>query len=210
MTRVTSTSPVRCRSKVRARRRPSSTAAPARRGAPSAFRGIDRLFEVHPEAGDVTIARLAIRDGSTAARGGAILSATAGTLKLDALAVSASYAVLGGSGLAADGTGAVEVRRSAFTSGASVEAARGSLRLENSTLSGAGLLGAGADVRADSVTVAAATVAQSFGAGRVTLRNSIAAGGCAGTDRLRRRQRRRRLDLRARRDRVTVRAPIRA
>ena len=139
----------------------------------------------------MTIARLAIRDGSTAARGGAILSATAGTLKLDALAVSASYAVLGGSGLAADGTGAVEVRRSAFTSGASVGAARGSLRLENSTLSGAGLLGAGGDVRADSITVASATVAQSFGAGARDAAQQHRRRRLRGHRSLRRRQRRR-------------------
>ena len=151
------------------------------RGAPQAFRGIDRLLEIHSGAGDVSVSGLTIRDGSTSGLGGGILAASEGRLQLDAVTVTASYAVLGGSGLAATGPGAVEIRRSAFTASAAIAASGGALTLENSTLSGAGLLGDGsAAVHVESSTVTGA-IGKGLGLGSVTLRNSIAAGGCSGT-----------------------------
>src|SRR5918999_4644740 len=50
---------------------------------PVEARGIDRIFEIHPSAGNVTIERLTLQEGYTEEAGGAIQNWSPGLLKLD-------------------------------------------------------------------------------------------------------------------------------
>jgi CSLREA domain-containing protein len=52
-------------------------------GAPPTVLAVDRVFEIHPTAGNVTIGRLAIQGGWSAENGGGIANTTPGTLRLD-------------------------------------------------------------------------------------------------------------------------------
>ena len=56
-------------------------------------RSIDRVLEVHPGAGDVTLRALMLRDGRTALDGGLILSRSAGRLRIEAARLTAGTAL---------------------------------------------------------------------------------------------------------------------
>ena len=178
--RVTSTSPKPSLSRARARvHHPHGGRARAVLRKRSA--GWTGSLEIHPGAGDVSVAGVTIRDGSTFGLGGAILAASTGQLRLDAVTVTASDAVLGGSGLAASGPGAVEC--AAARSPRAPRSPRPAERstLENSTLSGAGLPGEGREVRVESSSVAGAAITHRLGAGTLDAAQHDRAGGCSGT-----------------------------
>ena len=75
----------------------------------SEIRGLDRLFEIHPGAGDVSLVDLAVQEGYSAEQGGAIYHASAGTLHLERVQVLDSYAAKYGGGIANASTGQVEL-----------------------------------------------------------------------------------------------------
>jgi hypothetical protein len=68
-------------------------------GANTTARGLDRLFEIHPASGNVTLRDLAIREGFTEENGGAIQHWSSGTLRLENVTVKDSYAGNAGGGL---------------------------------------------------------------------------------------------------------------
>jgi hypothetical protein len=96
-------------------------------------RGVDRLLEVHPEAGDVTLPDLTLRGGSHPESGGGILATSGGGVTLarslvldnqatgawrtpgdgsvtvDSSKVSGNYSASGGAGLANSGRGTLVV-----------------------------------------------------------------------------------------------------
>ncbi|WP_162605917.1 right-handed parallel beta-helix repeat-containing protein [Jiangella aurantiaca] len=67
--------------------------------APVIARGLDRLFEIHPGAGDVTIRNVTLQNGFTPEEGGAIQNWSMGKLTLDGVTVKDSYAEKAGGGL---------------------------------------------------------------------------------------------------------------
>ena len=77
--------------------------------AASEIRGLDRLFEIHPGAGDVSLVDLTVQEGYSAEQGGAIYHASAGTLHLERVQVLDSYAAKYGGGIANASTGQVEL-----------------------------------------------------------------------------------------------------
>ncbi len=68
-------------------------------GVPPEQHGMDRLFEIHPGAGDVTIRNLTLREGFSDERGGAIQNWSPGKLRLEQVTVRDSYATEAGGGL---------------------------------------------------------------------------------------------------------------
>ncbi|SDU18316.1 parallel beta-helix repeat (two copies) [Jiangella alkaliphila] len=68
-------------------------------GAPVVARGLDRLFEIHPGAGDVTIKNVTLQNGFTPEEGGAIQNWSMGKLTLDGVTVKDNYAEKGGGGV---------------------------------------------------------------------------------------------------------------
>ena len=163
-------------------------------------RSIDRVLEVHPGAGDVTLRALTLRDGRTALDGGLVFSRSAGRLRIEAARLTAGTA-LGRGGAIAHAGARVEVDRStlsgntATVAGGAVHLAAGSLGVTTSTLSGnrAALGGAlrvepGASAAVDDSTVAGATAAAAgisrpAGLGStVTVRNAIVAAGALACD----------------------------
>ncbi|HEY4635139.1 MAG TPA: CSLREA domain-containing protein, partial [Rhodospirillales bacterium] len=68
-------------------------------GADPTARGMDRLIEVHPTAGNVTIRDLTLREGYSVADGGAIQNWSPGLLRLERVHVRDSYAGGAGGGL---------------------------------------------------------------------------------------------------------------
>ena len=62
-------------------------------------RGLDRLFEIHPTARDVTISGLTIREGFSDDGGGAIQNWSSGLLRLEHIRVLDSYASKAGGGV---------------------------------------------------------------------------------------------------------------
>jgi CSLREA domain-containing protein len=79
------------------------------------IRGLDRLFEIHAGAGDVSIAGLTIREGYSAEQGGAIHNTTAGLLRLQDAVVLDSYAAKYGGGIANAAAGRIELVRSTMS-----------------------------------------------------------------------------------------------
>ncbi|TDD29679.1 DNRLRE domain-containing protein [Kribbella turkmenica] len=71
--------------------------------------GIDRLVEIHPEAGAVTISGLALREGAHEERGGGLLNSSTGTVRLQNVAVRDSSASTFGGGIANEGTGRLDL-----------------------------------------------------------------------------------------------------
>ncbi|MDQ4055682.1 MAG: CSLREA domain-containing protein, partial [Actinomycetota bacterium] len=67
--------------------------------APVIARGLDRLFEIHPGAGDVTLRNVTLRNGYSPEEGGAIQNWSLGKLTLDGVTVKDSYAAKSGGGL---------------------------------------------------------------------------------------------------------------
>src|SRR5688572_8997984 len=82
-------------------------------GSDAARTALDRLFEIHAGAGDVTITGLTVREGWDAKEGGAIASRTAGTLRLADVAVIDSVSGNVGGGIHVDGFngGAIALER---------------------------------------------------------------------------------------------------
>jgi parallel beta-helix repeat protein len=68
-------------------------------GSPPEQRGLDRIFEIHPGAGDVTLRNLTLRNGYHPEEGGAIQNWSLGKLTLDGVTVQDSYASEQGGGL---------------------------------------------------------------------------------------------------------------
>ena len=68
-------------------------------GAPVVARGLDRLFEIHPGAGDVILRDLILQNGFTPEEGGAIQNWSLGKLTLDGVTIRDSYAEKAGGGL---------------------------------------------------------------------------------------------------------------
>ncbi len=68
-------------------------------GSPPEQRGLDRIFEVHPGAGDVTLRNLILRNGFHPEEGGAIQNWSLGKLTLEGVTVKDSYASEAGGGL---------------------------------------------------------------------------------------------------------------
>jgi parallel beta-helix repeat protein len=62
-------------------------------------RGVDRIFEIHPGAGDVTLRNLTLQNGFSPEEGGAIQNWSLGKLTLDGVTVKDSYAEKAGGGL---------------------------------------------------------------------------------------------------------------
>ncbi|MGQ0576199.1 MAG: right-handed parallel beta-helix repeat-containing protein [Pseudonocardia sp.] len=99
-------------------------------GSPPNERGLDRLFEIHEGAGDVTFRNLTIREGFSDESGGAIQFGTpnpapvpgavvpAGVLTLDGVTVRDSYGTKSGGGLNNEGRGRVVVTGSTFSGNA--------------------------------------------------------------------------------------------
>jgi parallel beta-helix repeat protein len=67
--------------------------------APVIARGLDRLFEIHPGAGDVTLRNITLQNGYSPEEGGAIQNWSLGKLTLDGVTVKDSYAEKAGGGL---------------------------------------------------------------------------------------------------------------
>ena len=72
-------------------------------GSPPDRTALDRLFEVHPNAGHVTLSAMTIREGWEAKEGGAILTRTTGTVRLVDVDVLRSVAGTAGGGIYYDG-----------------------------------------------------------------------------------------------------------
>jgi parallel beta-helix repeat protein len=68
-------------------------------GAPVIARGLDRLFELHPAAGDVTFRNVILQNGFSPEEGGAIQNWSLGKLTLEGVTVRDSYAEKAGGGL---------------------------------------------------------------------------------------------------------------
>jgi predicted outer membrane repeat protein len=68
-------------------------------GAPPNVLALDRLFEVHPSAGNVAISRLTVQGGWSADNGGAIANSSPGTLRLESVAVRDSSSEVEGGGI---------------------------------------------------------------------------------------------------------------
>jgi large repetitive protein len=66
---------------------------------PVIARGLDRLFEIHPGAGDVTLRNLTLQNGFSPEEGGAIQNWSLGKLTLDGVTIKDSYAEKAGGGL---------------------------------------------------------------------------------------------------------------
>jgi CSLREA domain-containing protein len=79
------------------------------------IRGLDRLFEIHPGAGDVSFVELTLREGYSAEQGGGIYNASTGRLLLEQVRVLESYAAKYGGGIANAGSGRVELVGSRVT-----------------------------------------------------------------------------------------------
>src|ERR671915_1556066 len=67
--------------------------------APVIARGLDRIFEIHSGAGDVTIRNVTLRNGYSPEEGSAIQNWSLGKLTLDGVTVKDSYAEKAGGGL---------------------------------------------------------------------------------------------------------------
>jgi parallel beta-helix repeat protein len=68
-------------------------------GAPPEQRGLDRLLEIHPSAGNVSLSGLTLREGYAEESGGAIQNWSPGLLRLDRVRVLDSYAAKAGGGV---------------------------------------------------------------------------------------------------------------
>ncbi|MDZ5622522.1 right-handed parallel beta-helix repeat-containing protein [Nocardioides sp. HM23] len=66
---------------------------------PVIARGLDRLFEIHPGAGDVTMRNVTLQNGYSPEEGGAIQNWSLGKLTLDGVTVKDSYAEKAGGGV---------------------------------------------------------------------------------------------------------------
>jgi CSLREA domain-containing protein len=78
-------------------------------GSPPIMRGLDRLLEIHPSAGNVSLSRLTIREGYSVDSGGGIYYAGLGTLRLESARVLDSYAAKFGGGIHNIGNGRVDL-----------------------------------------------------------------------------------------------------
>ncbi|HMQ30439.1 MAG TPA: right-handed parallel beta-helix repeat-containing protein [Chloroflexaceae bacterium] len=68
-------------------------------GAPPNVLAVDRLFEIHPTAGNVTLRNLAVQGGWSAEDGGGIYNASPGTLRLESVAVTGNHSEVEGGGI---------------------------------------------------------------------------------------------------------------
>ncbi|GAB3831582.1 right-handed parallel beta-helix repeat-containing protein [Kribbella italica] len=71
--------------------------------------GIDRVLEIHPDAGAVTLSGLTLREGSHGELGGGLYNTSTGTVRLQNGAVLDSTATTTGGGIANEGTGRLEL-----------------------------------------------------------------------------------------------------
>jgi CSLREA domain-containing protein len=99
-------------------------------GSPPDVRGLDRLLEIHPGAGNVTFSKMTIRDGYHAEMGGGIQNASTGTLVLQDVVLRNSYAGKYGGGVNNAGGGTVRLIRSTLTENGAVE---GGAAINNAT-----------------------------------------------------------------------------
>ena len=83
-------------------------------GSDASRTALDRLFEIHPGAGDVTLSGLTVREGWGEKEGGAISSRTEGTLRLVDISVIDSVAGSAGGGIYFNGYdgGSIVIERS--------------------------------------------------------------------------------------------------
>jgi parallel beta-helix repeat protein/predicted outer membrane repeat protein len=68
-------------------------------GSPPNVLAMDRLFEIHPTAGNVSIARLTLQGGWSAENGGALYNASPGTVRLESVAIRDSFSEAEGGGI---------------------------------------------------------------------------------------------------------------
>jgi CSLREA domain-containing protein len=68
-------------------------------GSPPTVLALDRLFEIHPTAGNVTIRNLTVREGYSPDSGGGIANATPGTLRLESVTVTGNISDVEGGGI---------------------------------------------------------------------------------------------------------------
>ena len=84
-------------------------------GAPPEIRSLDRLFEVHSAAGDVSISDLTLRGGYTADSGGGMQTVSDGTLRLVRVRAIDNFAKKFGGGVNNGGNGRLELVGSTLT-----------------------------------------------------------------------------------------------
>jgi|GEM_PF-3162244 len=119
-------------------------------GADPTARGMDRLFEIHPTAGNVTFRNLTLREGFTTDDGGAIQNWSSGLLRLENVHVRDSYAGGAGGGvnnadpafynwvvepLVPPNSGRVEIVNSTFSGNAAGDAGAAINNSSNGTVS---------------------------------------------------------------------------
>lgn len=118
-------------------------AGPPPAGSPPTHTALDRLFEIHPTAGNVTLSNLTLRGGWDAKEGGALYNASPGTVRLIRLNVMNNTAMASGGAIYHDGLagGALVVDRSFILDNASggeggaIYIGSGRLTVTNSTIS---------------------------------------------------------------------------
>jgi CSLREA domain-containing protein len=117
-------------------------------GAPPEQVGLDRLFEIHPEALNVTFNGLTVREGYDAESGGAVYNASDGSVKFIDSSIVDSYAGVAGGG----------IQNAAF----------GSMQLVNTIVQGNSTGGEGGGIRNDEeseLTLTDSTIAQNHAGG---------------------------------------------
>lgn len=123
--------------------------------------GLDRLFEVHQGAGDVTLYGLHLRDGSTAEHGGALLNAGDAAVRLAHATISGSRAGKSGGAGANTGSGELALDHVTLTGNVagetggalSGEAGRVTLRRTTAGANQAGVRGGAIDAPGGALTV---------------------------------------------------------
>jgi CSLREA domain-containing protein len=90
-------------------------------GAPPEIRSLDRLFELHPAAGDVSISGVTISGGYTADSGGGVQALSDGALRLEQVSVVDSFAKKYGGGVNYAGNGRLELVGSTLSGNGATE-----------------------------------------------------------------------------------------
>jgi len=113
-------------------------------GASPEVRGLDRLFEIHPTAGDVTIRDLTLREGYSEDAGGAIQNWSPRRLRLDSVHVLDNLASKDGGGI--NNADPIQYEWASGVTPPLVAIPSGRVEIVNSTLSGNAAGGVGAAV----------------------------------------------------------------
>lgn len=71
--------------------------------------GLDRVLEIHPTAGNVTIQNLTMREGNEAEQGGGVHTTSEGTVRFENVAVRNSQAGTFGAGISSQGAGRLDL-----------------------------------------------------------------------------------------------------